>query len=204
MSPFMSSMPAAGLIEMPPVSNTTPLPMKASGLARFDLAPCHCMMATRAGRTLPCATDSSVLIFSSVSASTSRISTSSPIRLELLDAIGELDRAQHVGGLVDEIAGEVDADGESALGLECGARLVGVGAVNDEPLKAVLRGRAVAVSLFGFVGRLLLGEVFLELVVTQQSAVSQARRDEVGFAFAGGSTMKLACDVLRAVTCPSA
>ena len=117
MSPFMSSMPAAGLIEMPPVSKTTPLPMKASGLARFDLAPCHCMTATRAGRTLPCATDSSVFILSSFSASTSRISTSRPTPLELLDAIGELDRAQHVGRLVDEIAGEVDAVGERALRL---------------------------------------------------------------------------------------
>ena len=32
MSPFMSSMPAAGFIEMPPVSNVTPLPMKQTGL----------------------------------------------------------------------------------------------------------------------------------------------------------------------------
>ena len=31
MSPFMSSMPAAPLIEMPPVSKVTPLPMKATG-----------------------------------------------------------------------------------------------------------------------------------------------------------------------------
>ncbi len=33
MSPFMSSMPPAGLIEMPPVSKTTPLPTKQTGLA---------------------------------------------------------------------------------------------------------------------------------------------------------------------------
>src|SRR5664280_2442718 len=33
MSPFMSSMEAAGLIEMPPVSKQTPLPMKATGAA---------------------------------------------------------------------------------------------------------------------------------------------------------------------------
>ena len=32
MSPFISSMLAAGLIEMPPVSNVTPLPTKATGL----------------------------------------------------------------------------------------------------------------------------------------------------------------------------
>ena len=33
MSPFMSSMLAAGLIEMPPVSKVTPLPTKATGFA---------------------------------------------------------------------------------------------------------------------------------------------------------------------------
>ena len=35
MSPFMSSMPAAALIEMPPVSKQTPLPMKATGCSPF-------------------------------------------------------------------------------------------------------------------------------------------------------------------------
>src|SRR6187431_2170899 len=35
MSPFMSSMLAAGLIEIPPVSKHTPLPMKASGAVPF-------------------------------------------------------------------------------------------------------------------------------------------------------------------------
>jgi hypothetical protein len=38
MSPFMSSMPAAGLIEMPPVSKHTPLPISASG-GRSPLPP---------------------------------------------------------------------------------------------------------------------------------------------------------------------
>ena len=44
MSPFMSSMPAAGLMEMPPVSKVTPLPMKATGFF-FDPfgAPFHFM-----------------------------------------------------------------------------------------------------------------------------------------------------------------
>ena len=41
MSPFMSSMPPAGFMEMPPVSKHTPLPTKQSVLARFDLAPCQ-------------------------------------------------------------------------------------------------------------------------------------------------------------------
>ncbi len=46
MSPFMSSMPAAGLIEMPPVSKHTPLPMNATGSAPF-LPPFQRMTTTR-------------------------------------------------------------------------------------------------------------------------------------------------------------
>ena len=38
MSHFMSSMPSAGLIEMPPVSKVTPLPTKATGCRRFGFA----------------------------------------------------------------------------------------------------------------------------------------------------------------------
>jgi hypothetical protein len=44
MSPFISSMPAPGLIEMPPLSKTTPLPTKATGRS-FGLPPFHCMIA---------------------------------------------------------------------------------------------------------------------------------------------------------------
>jgi hypothetical protein len=52
-------MPAEGLIEMPPVSNVTPLPQKAIG--RLSLAfgaPLHCMTTMRGGRMLPCPTPS--------------------------------------------------------------------------------------------------------------------------------------------------
>ena len=38
MSHFISPMPAAGLIEMPPVSKVTPLPIKASGAAALGAA----------------------------------------------------------------------------------------------------------------------------------------------------------------------
>ncbi len=77
MSPFMSSMPPAGLIEMPPVSKTTPLPTKATGwsLAR---PPFQRMTTRRGGRPDPCATPSSARMpsfFISVSVSTS---TSTP------------------------------------------------------------------------------------------------------------------------------
>ena len=80
MSPFMSSMPAAGFMEMPPVSKHTPLPTKHSVLARLDLAPCHCITTTREGRSLPCPTASSAPIFRASSWSSSSTSTSRPAR----------------------------------------------------------------------------------------------------------------------------
>jgi GTP-binding protein len=61
MSPFMSSMPCAGLIEMPPVSKVTPLPMKASG-ASPALPPRHSRMARRASWAEPWATPSSAFM----------------------------------------------------------------------------------------------------------------------------------------------
>ena len=54
MSPFMSSMPAAGLIEMPPVSKHTPLPMKRDRRVAFLAAvPAHDHHAAVAARALP-------------------------------------------------------------------------------------------------------------------------------------------------------
>ena len=58
MSPFMSSMPAAGLIEMPPVSKHTPLPMKATGARRF-LPPFQRMTTMRLSCAEPWPTPSS-------------------------------------------------------------------------------------------------------------------------------------------------
>ncbi len=80
MSPFMSSMPAAGFMEMPPVSKHTPLPTKHSVFERFDLAPFHCSTTTREGRSLPCPTASSAPIFKAASWSSSSTSTSRPAR----------------------------------------------------------------------------------------------------------------------------
>ncbi len=58
MSPFMSSMPAAGFIELPPVSKVTPLPTKAIGRSPA-LPPFQRMTTSRGGRGEPCATPSS-------------------------------------------------------------------------------------------------------------------------------------------------
>ena len=59
MSPFISSMPSAGLRLMPPLSKQTPLPTKASGWAFGSAAPFHWMTASWLSRTLPWPTPSS-------------------------------------------------------------------------------------------------------------------------------------------------
>ena len=54
MSPFMSSMPAPGFREMPPVSKVTPLPTKATGCSLdFATVPAHHHDAAFAPRALP-------------------------------------------------------------------------------------------------------------------------------------------------------
>ena len=54
-SHFISSMPGPGLSEMPPVSNVTPLPTKATGRWPF-LPPLYSMLTRRGRRALPCPT----------------------------------------------------------------------------------------------------------------------------------------------------
>ncbi|GAV37006.1 hypothetical protein ROTAS13_04696 [Roseomonas sp. TAS13] len=60
MSHFMSSMPPAGLMEMPPVSKVTPLPTKQSGFAGFFApVPFQRRITARGSRAEPWATPSS-------------------------------------------------------------------------------------------------------------------------------------------------
>ena len=64
-SHFMSSMPPAGFIEIPPVSNVTPLPTKAMGRLFLALgAPFHCITTRRGLFADPCATPSRAPMFS--------------------------------------------------------------------------------------------------------------------------------------------
>src|SRR6478735_6062705 len=95
MSPFMSSIPEAGLIEIPPVSKQTPLPMKASG-ASFFLPPFQRMTTTRLSLREPWPTPSSAFMPSFFSAG----------------ALGELVGIEHVGRLVDQVARHDDAIGD--------------------------------------------------------------------------------------------
>ena len=77
MSPFMSSMPAAGLIEMPPVSKQTPLPMKATGCVP-RLPPFQRMITVRLSCCEPCPTPSSAFMPSFFISLTSSTSTATP------------------------------------------------------------------------------------------------------------------------------
>ena len=97
MSPFMSSMPPPGLIEMPPESNTTPLPMKATGWsAGLAAVPAHDDDAALAPE--PCPTPSSARMPSFSIAFSSRISTSTPSFVERRGAVRELLGPSTFGG----------------------------------------------------------------------------------------------------------
>ena len=77
MSMVMSSIPAAGLRLIPPVSNTTPLPTKAKGAASAA-PPFQRMTTTLDGLAEPWPTDSNRFMPNSANSASSRISTSSP------------------------------------------------------------------------------------------------------------------------------
>ena len=78
MSPFISSMPAEDLMEMPPESKQTPLPTKAIGFVRFDRAPFHRMVTRRLFCAEPRPTPSSAFMPSLAIAFSSSASTSTP------------------------------------------------------------------------------------------------------------------------------
>ena len=78
MSPFMSSMPAAGLIEIPPESKQTPLPTTTTGFARFERAPVQRILTRRLSCAEPRPTASSAFMPSLPIALSSRARTSTP------------------------------------------------------------------------------------------------------------------------------
>ena len=116
MSPFMSSMPPPGLIEMPPESNTTPLPTKATGLS-LALPPFQRMMTTRLSRAGPWPTASSARMPSfSQRLLVENLDLDAELR-ERRGAVRELLGPEHVRRLVDEVAGDADALGEAVAAL---------------------------------------------------------------------------------------
>ena len=103
MSPFMSSMLAAPLMEMPPVSKQTPLPMKATGCSPF-LAPFQRMITVRLGsrRALADAEQRAHAEFGHrLDVEHVDIDAELP---ELAGAAREFDRIEHVRRFVDELA----------------------------------------------------------------------------------------------------
>ena len=105
MSPFMSSMPAAGLIEMPPVSKHTPLPMKATG-STPRLPPFQRMMTQRLSRSEPWP-DAEQRIHAELAhgGDVEHLDRHAEL-FQVAGTAGEFFRKEHVGRLVDEIAGE--------------------------------------------------------------------------------------------------
>ena len=147
MSPFMSSMLAAALIEMPPVSKQTPLPMKATGASPF-LPPFQRITTTR------------LLARRALADAEQRVHAELLHRLDVehLDvdagllqhghAAGEFFRIEDVGRLVDEIARHQHA---AVDGL---ARRIGAshrGRVADGDRHRALVGRLVLVLALGLV-----------------------------------------------------
>ena len=148
MSPFMSSMPAAGLIEMPPVSKQTPLPMKATGASPF-LPPFQRMITMRLSCAEPWPTPSSAFMPSFFIALTSSTSTSDAELLQRAGAAGEFFRIEHVGRLVDQIARHHDAVGDRLARREGLARR---GDVGDRDRDAcTCAGRLLVVLALGLV-----------------------------------------------------
>ena len=102
MSPFMSSMPEDGLIEMPPVSKVTPLPMKATGGSPSAAVPPHDHQPRLVNRSLchpqqrPHAELLHLLGREDLDLD--------PKCLEALRAAGEFLGIEDVGRLVDQIA----------------------------------------------------------------------------------------------------
>ena len=113
MSPFMSSMPAAGLIEMPPVSKVTPLPTKTTGSPpRAGALPLHHHHVARPSAPLR---DGEQRVHAEPLQRLRRSTLTCDAELgELLGARGELGGTEDVGRLVDEIAGERHAVGDGA------------------------------------------------------------------------------------------
>ncbi len=101
MSYFMSSMFCAGLIEMPPVSNVTPLPTRTTGAPS---APLYSRAMKRGSSTLPCATARSAPICSLTMAALSSTVTPNPWR----PAISVAARG-HVGRRADVAGEDLDA-----------------------------------------------------------------------------------------------
>ena len=148
MSPFMSSMPAAGLIEMPPVSKHTPLPMKATGASPF-LPPFQRITTTRlvARRALP---DAEQRVHAELlqRGHVEHLDRDAGF-LERLRAAGEFLRVEDVGRLVDQVARQPHAAGDR---FACGVGLArGRGIGDGDGDAAAFRLVLVVVFALGLV-----------------------------------------------------
>ena len=147
-------------MDIPPESKQTPLPTTAIGFVRFDRAPFQRMATSRLSRADPLPTAMQrvhpqfahrLLV--------ERLHVDAEF-LQRFGAIGELDRKKHVGRLVDQIARQLDAFGDSEALLRSRARGDRMARADDEI------GRLEAVLLRVFPARL----VFVEPIAAQAKA----------------------------------
>ena len=141
---FMSSMPAAGLIEMPPVSKQTPLPTQRQRRARRR-RPASASPRRRAARALPCATPSSARMPSAVSRRPIQdLDLHARPRRAPAQASAKALGVEHVGGLADQIAcrGTTALASDRARSASAAARVVPQN--QPEPL-----GRPLVVLVLG-------------------------------------------------------
>ncbi len=176
MSHFMSSIPPAGLMLMPPVSKVTPLPMNATG---FSFA-----FRRTAGNAVPLHHHHAGLVDTALGNSQQRAESQLAhlLRTEDVDlqaefgqlaaAIGHFRRIEDIGRLADEIAGEKDPLGGGVQRLPRRFRLGEIGGQHGD------------LGQLGLVLRLLLGAVPVETVRAQH----RAERDLGGLRCAQGST----------------
>ena len=175
MSHFMSSMPAAGLIEMPPVSKVTPLPIKASGAVcrRAGAVPLHDDEPRRPGAALRDAEQRAHAEFAH-----RPLVEHLDLDAELLERprrVGKGLGIDHVGRLGDEVAGKKHRLGsrfERPIGALGRFRRIGR---NRQPRQRRL-----------FLG-LLLGPVFVEAIGAQRRAEGHRCR---GVGGGGGRTLR--------------
>ena len=148
MSSFIRSMPSAGLIEIPPVSNVMPLPISPSTGACGAPAGLWRMTITHGGSALPRATPRSSPIPRSAISRSPRMLTAIPAAAQIsAGPFGKHQGREHVRRLVAQLSRDVGRLAEDAAALDGGFELGGFFDRAGDDQRLVERGRAALGAL---------------------------------------------------------
>ena len=173
----MSSMPAAGFSEMPPVSKVTPLPTMAIGAPPLAPAPFHCITTTWLGRSLPCPTASSAPMPSRFKAASLRTSTCTPALLSALTLVANSAGPSTLAGSLTRSRARFTPSAMARSGANaCPAARGSATCTTSFFRRLAVVSLAVVgvVAVVALLGRL--GFVFVEFVIAQLRAEREARR----------------------------